>query len=326
MPIYNVIAVFFLFISTNSYAGDLFDMLQRMADANQNQNYQGVFILRKSDKLSTIKVSHGADENGVWESLTTLNGRSKKVVRRNSKIYSIYPDRELITIRHRAEDQSLHLQLPDNINQLDLFYSLNRLDDDRIAGYQALVVDLIPKDQYRYGYRYWVDIKTGMLLRCDMVAEDKTVVQQMMFTSLQYLEASPVPSFDLSHFGHYQQILLDMNGAKDLRNSPTQWVVNVLPKGFRLTQSMMRNSTTDNKDTTGLVHMVYSDGLASVSIFIEQRRSGGKHVQGVSSMGAVNAYGLSVDDYFVTVVGEVPVKTVQSMARSTVKLSAGTSN
>jgi len=323
MPLYTVIAVFLLTFSANSVAGDLFDMLQRMSDADQNQNYQGIFILRKSNQLSTLKVLHGNEEEGVWERLETLDGESRQVIRRNNKIVSIYPDRELVTIRHRANNHSLHLQLPDNIKQLDNFYTIQRLDDGRIANHPTLVVDLLPKDQNRYGYRYWVDKNTGMLLRCDLLAVDNTVVEQMMFASLTYLKSSPEDSFEIAPIEQYKRQVLDEHEVNVLPSAQLKWVVKILPKGVMLTQSTMRHSqpSETNKSTaTDLLHLVYSDGLASVSIFIEENQGEVKHLQGASTMGAVNAYGNFVGDHFVTVVGEVPITTVQSMARSTVKL------
>jgi len=320
MPFYTVIVALLLSLSTNSYVGNLFDMLQRISDADHNQNYQGVFILRESDKLSALKVKHGNDEKGIWESLETLNGESQKVIRRNNKVVSIFPERELVTIKHRPDNYSLHLQLPENIDQLDLYYTLKRLEDDRVAGHLTLVLDLLPKDQYRYGYRYWVDKDTGMLLRCDLLAVDKTVVEQMMFTSLEYSESPPVQSFEIAQFKQYKQQILDEQEIKAQPKAESKWVVNVLPKGFMLTQSTMRHTQPSSASSENLLHLVYSDGLASVSIFIEQNQGVDKHLQGGSSMGAVNAYGNSVGDYFVTVVGEVPITTVQSMARSMVKL------
>ena len=181
-----VVALFLSLLSANSFAADLFDMLKRMSDADQNQNYQGTFILRKSDKLSALQVTHGVDDKGVWESLEALDGEPRKVLRHNNRVISIFPDRKIITIRHSDKKQPLHPQLPDNIELLEQFYAMNRLDDDRIANHSSLVVDLLPKDKFRYGYRYWVDKDTGMLLRCDLVDEDNLVVEQMMFTSLDY--------------------------------------------------------------------------------------------------------------------------------------------
>ncbi len=330
MPFNSVFAVFFLFlISANSFAGHLSDVLKRMSEADQTQNYQGTFILRKSDNLSTLRVTHGSDDEGVWESLEALNGEPRKIVRRNNKVVSVFPGRKLVTIRLDATKQSLHRRLPENINQLELFYSINRLPDDRIADHPALVVDLVPIDKLRYGYRYWIDKNTGMLLRCDLVAENDAVVEQMMFTSLDYLTQVPTQSFDLKQFEHYRQQLLDEPEIDDVEHgTPQQWTVNMLPKGFMLTQTMRHYSqssaiqnTADQKSRQpNMLHLVYSDGLASVSVFIEKNNAEARYLHGSSMMGAVNAFGNPVDDYFVTVVGEVPVKTVQSMAQSTVRL------
>jgi sigma-E factor negative regulatory protein RseB len=334
MPVISVAVAFLLFLtSTSVIAGDLFDMLQRMSDADQEHSYQGTFILRKSDSLSTLRVTHGKDEDGVWESLEALNGEPRKVVRRNNKVVSVFPDRQLVTIRHNANKQTLHPQLPEDIEQLELFYSISQLPDDRIANYPTLVVDLIPNDDLRYGYRYWVDKSTGLLLRCDLVDEDNSVVEQMMFTSLEYLPQAPASAFDLKQYEHYQQQLLDGPAADVSTNIPVQWVINTLPRGFMLIQSTMRYtqaSMAENAESqrqTGrervkpdLLHLVYSDGLASVSVFIENRQNGKKHLQGAVTMGAVNAFSHSVEDYYVTVVGEVPEKTVRSMAKSAVKI------
>ena len=333
----NVFAGIFLYLlAGNCFATDLFDMLKGMSDADRKQNYQGTFVLRKSDNLSALRVTHGVDDNGEWESIEALNGESKKVLRHNNRVVSVYPDRELVTIRHTDKNRSLHQQLPENIDQLELFYSINRLNDDRIANHQTLVVDLLPKDQYRYGYRYWVDKDTGMLLRCDLVAEDenkeKKVVEQMMFTSLDYLTDVPSQSFELKQFERYRQQVLDEPVVDVTQNIQQRWVVSRLPEGFMLTQSTMRysqplvpgNQSSENMLSKtappDLLHMVYSDGLASVSIFIEKNQGAEERLLGVASIGALNAFGHSMDDYFVTAVGEVPVKTVESMAQSTAKL------
>jgi sigma-E factor negative regulatory protein RseB len=203
---------------------------------------------------------------------------------------------------------------------------MTRLDDDRIAGHPALVVDLLPKDQYRYGYRYWVDKETGMLLRCDMMSEDNIAVEQMMFTSLDYLATAPVQAFELPQYEQFKHQLLDEPEIDTQQNTGPVWTVKQLPKGFLLTKSSMRYSQPalmrQNSSSGGiqpdLLHMVYSDGLASVSVFIEKNTGDANHLHGAMTMGAVNAFGNAVGDYFATVVGVVPVQTVQSRAESLV--------
>ena len=388
MRFYSFIIMLFLSVSSSaSMASDLLDMLKHMSEADEKQNYQGVFILRKSDALSTLRVTHGTDEKGVWESLEALNGEPRKVVRHNNSVVSVFPARELVIIRQSENNHSLHRQLPENIDQLEQFYSVHRLADDRIANHHALVVDLVPMDRYRYGYRYWLDKNTGMLLRCDLIADNETVVEQMMFTSLDYLTEAPENRINLQKFENFkQQVIMDDAITDSATSEDYGWVINQLPKGFMLIQSNMRYSQpvtlsdvainanegheTDmpnnevSKDVSessvyeeplpkissvtppaipsaipsdmqheqavstqiqstpiqpDLLHLVYSDGLASVSVFIKKSIEAESHFEGASSMGAINAYGTFVDDYFVTVVGVVPVTTVQTMAQSAVK-------
>jgi len=355
MRLYSFIAVLSLSLfSTTSMASELLDVLKRMSEVDEKQSYQGVFILRKSDKLSTLRVTHGVDEKGVWESLETLNGEPRKVVRRNNRVISIFPSRELVTIRQSEDKESLHRRLPENIDQLEQFYSIRRLADDRIANHHALVVDLVPKDSFRYGYRYWLDKNTGMLLRCDLVSNDETIIEQMMFTSLNYLTEAPAEKIDLQKFEKFkQQIIVDDALAGSAVSESHGWVIDQLPKGFMLIRSNMRYSqpvilnnvaeSEANEDNVSentlstipvvtaqpiplssqtqpdLLHLVYSDGLASVSVFIKKSFTAESHFEGVSSMGVINAFGNVVDDYFVTAVGVVPVNTVQIIAQSAVK-------
>ena len=171
-----------------------------------------------------------------------------------------------------------------------------------------------------------------MLLRCDLISEKKEIVEQMMFTSLEYLSGETSHGFDLQQFELFNQQVTDEPETELLNNAKTEWAIKRLPKGFMLTQNTMRHSQplvtkpsqSDDEAVVNtapdLQHMVYSDGLASVSVFIEKNKGNDKYLHGASSMGAVNAYGRPLDDFYVTVVGEVPGKTVQQMAQSAVKL------
>jgi negative regulator of sigma E activity len=384
-----VLALFLSLFSTASMASELLDMLKRMSEVDEKQNYQGVFILRKSDSLSTLRVTHGVSEKGVWESLEALNGEPRKVVRHNNQVVSIFPTRELVTVRQNDNNQSLHRRLPENIDQLEQYYSIHRLADDRIANHDTFVVDLVPTDKFRYGYRYWLDKNTGMLLRCDLISNDETVIEQMMFTSLDYLTETPAERVNLQQFEQFKQQMIVDNVLADAGvNESYGWIINHLPKGFMLIRSNMRYSqpmilsnvavdktiedvTNDahgevggesslstiqvaanqpvaaqstpiqsvqlqsdplqpgqlqsNQAQPDLLHLVYSDGLASVSVFIKKSFDAEGHFEGASSMGAINAFGNFIDNYFVTAVGVVPVNTVQTIAQSAVKSLPGLS-
>lgn len=296
--------------SAAAFAGeDLSAMLRKMAQADDVLNYQGVFILRKADKLMSMRVEHGVDKRGVWESLEALNGENREIVRKNNEVISFYPDRKLMTISHVQSKTSLHPSLPENLDKLGQYYQIKQLKNDRIANHDTTVIDVQPNDNFRYGYRYWIDTRTGVLLKCDLLNENKSVIEQMMFTSMKYMKQLPKDAFvEPSRDGYTLRKLDQLRGVP----AAAEWTVSKLPKGFVLTQSTRH----DNKDGSYL-HMMYSDGLASVSLFVEPKHGDGyHHLEGASSIGALNAYGTKVDDHYLTVMGEVPSSTILQIAKS----------
>lgn len=306
-----VVVAMLLATPSVGHASELIDMLNKMSDASLTRNYQGTFILRKADELSTLHVIHGMDGRGVWESLESLNGEPRKVIRQNDKVISIYPGEKLLTVRHSQSEKSLHPQLPENIGELETHYTLKRLDNDRIADYPTLVLDLKPKDKYRYGYRYWLANDTGMLLRCDVFDDKQVILEQMMFTDLEYLETIPKMAFSKVALKAYT--IKTFNNPVAEVSDETAWQVMSPPDGFLLSQSHYRELSPGLK----LLQLVYSDGLASVSVFIEKISGNVQHLVGASSRNAIHAFGVQLKDHHVTVVGEVPAATVQKMAQST---------
>ena len=301
---------FGLLTGNSAVAGHVSDLLKKMSDADQQLSYQGIFIMRKSDNLMTMRVQHGTDNRGVWESIESLNGEARKVIRVNDEVTSIYPERKLVIVSNSKNKATLHPTLPENLDKLEAFYQISRLEDDRIADHPAAVLDVKPNDEHRYGYRYWLDTETGVLLKCDLLNEQGKVIEQMMFTELEYLPAAPESAFAAINHDGYDRKRLD-KGRTAVQN--TAWQVKSLPSGFMLTQSSIR-------DRGGIesLHLVYSDGLASVSVFIEQGEDSHHQMDGASTMGALNAYGSQIGDHFITVMGEVPATTVMQIAQSTV--------
>ena len=298
-----------LAFSHNSFALHISELLNNMSSADSTLNYEGVFVLRKADRMMSMRVSHAADETGVREILETLNGEPRRVIRNNDEVLSIYPERKLVIVSEDASKSRLHPRLPENLDSLQSYYDISQLPDDRIADHQTAVLQLSPRDKHRYGYRYWVDADTGVLLRCDLTDDNNAVIEQMMFTQLQYTDAPPDASFQLPELNDFAQTHLSKNRTV-LDEAP--WRINNLPPGFVLTQS--------SKQQTGdaeITHLVYSDGLSSVSVFIEPGKSGKRYLSGASNMGALNAYGVRHGDFYITVMGEAPAKTVEQIALST---------
>ncbi len=305
-----LLTVSLLGISSFSYANTLASMLEKMSSAAKNRNYQGTFILLRSGKLSTLRVSHGMDKRGVWERLDSLNGEPRTVIRQNKEVISIFPKKKLLTIRKYEGSLFLQHKLPNNLERLKKYYRFDHTGHDRVAGYKTFVLDLVPKDKYRYGYRYWLEDDTGMLLRCDLLNTHQKIIEQMMFTRLKYLSKVPTMAFKAVALKKYTVKNLD-DAARPVK--PLTWEVTNAPVGFKLIQSHYRQLTSSAK----LLQLVYSDGLSSVSVFIEKMNNKEQHLVGDFAMGAVHAYGVHRGDYYITVVGEAPALTVMQMAKTT---------
>ena len=296
-------------LDAGANAASLVDMLEKMTQAADNRNYQGVFILRKDDQLSALRVYHGKGEHGVWESLESLTGEARRIIRDDRQIVSIYPDKKQLIVRKAGREFGARHRLPANLRKLEKYYRFESVGNDRIAGYPTLVVDLNPRDSFRYGYRYWLQNPTGMLLRCDLFDHNNAIVEQMMFTELDYLDVMPERAWlDMKTLAGYDSRKL----VEDKISLPGRWRVDQPPPGFELVgQHRLRTQWNGP-----LLQLVYSDGLASVSVFVEDYRDAEAHLQGASSKGAIHAFGQRKGAYNVTAVGEVPARTVKVMAQS----------
>jgi sigma-E factor negative regulatory protein RseB len=184
-------------------------------------------------------------------------------------------------------------------------YEFLDLGEGRVAGRACKVIGIKPRDGYRFGYRLWVDVETGLLLKSDLIDEDGELVEQVAFTRIDVLPemadalVEPTLSGEVLHWAV----------AED-KDEPEidGWIVDTLPPGF--VQESVR------KRKHGTIQRVYSDGIATVSVFVETSADGKKSLSGTSRMGAVSAFGTVINGHQVTVVGEVPLATVRTIGES----------
>jgi sigma-E factor negative regulatory protein RseB len=205
--------------------------------------------------------------------------------------------------------------VPDDLESLSRYYQLQEAGDDRIAGYMARVITITPRDRFRYGYRFWIDTGNYMLLKSDLTGVDGKAIEQVMFTRLNVGDRLPVDALQPSLTGdgyNWTRQGTD-NRAPAAEAELPAWIVKQLPAGFERTDFQRKRM---RKEGARAEHQVFSDGLATMSVYIEKLDTDSEAFQGLSSMGAMNAFGAVVDGHQVTVVGEVPQATVQMVARS----------
>jgi sigma-E factor negative regulatory protein RseB len=323
-----------LFVSL-AHADEVDNWLARMQQALDTQNFQGTMVIRQLDQLHAMHVVHGHGDSGMasWDMLESLNGEHRRMIRRDAQVITLFPGNNTATITHDMKALPLHPQLPQDMAQLRQVYQMQLAGEDRVAGWPAQILEMLPKDQYRYGFRLWLARDNGLLLRCDLLGEQGRVVGQVMYSQLSTMKQIPPPGVpDLKTWR-----VIDLDAGQQPLSEPdnAHWSVAQLPAGFRLIQSSSLPvvPTAENADDTQtavesarIQHLIFSDGMTSVSVFVEERVPDNKLLVGMSHLGAVNAFGQSLNGHHVTVMGEVPMVTVQQIARSVVQLPVETSH
>ena len=295
--------------------------LDSMSHALQSLNYDGTFVYLHDGKLESMRVVHQAGEHGEQERLVSLTGSPREVLRDDKAVTCIMADSKSVTVGQSRPRPPFPV-VPDDLDQLSRYYRLQVLGEDRIAGHMTQVVAITPKDSFRYGYRFWIDTGNYMLLKSDLTDVDGVAIEQVMFTRLDVSDRLSAVALRPSLTGDGYQWTRQGDASLDTAATADRprWVVKRLPAGFQMTDFQRKRM---RKGGARAEHMVFSDGLASLSVYIEKPKSEAQAFLGSSSMGAMNAFGAVVDGYQVTVVGEVPLATVQMVATSVQRAGGG---
>jgi len=305
-------------LSLQAWASDVESVqpwLEKMHRAAHMLNYEGTFVYGQQDQLNSIRIIHSATDRGERERLISMDGTGREVLRDGDRVTCIYPDSQSVIVEKSRPRANYPPTFPMQVGELDNYYRLSLGGKGKVAGEPAQKILIRPRDSLRYGHVLWVHAKTGLLLKTNLLDENNKPVEQFMFTQIIFLDDVPEdalkPDINKDEFTWYEADSQQQHPAED-GNSP--WQVTVLPPGFK--QDMTRMHRIPNS-AMPVEHRVYSDGLASVSVFIEQNDDEeSDNLFGGSFMGAVNAHGRTLNGYHVTVVGEVPQATVRMIGES----------
>jgi sigma-E factor negative regulatory protein RseB len=300
------------------------DWLDRMSHALNNLDYEGTFVYQNDSQLESIQVVHIVNDDGEHERVYSLNGAPREIIRTPDAVRCILPDDESIVVERRLTQDLFPTLPPSQVGDLEDYYRFQLIGDDRVADLQTKVLGIEPRDRFRYGYRLWLEKDTGMLLRSELVADGGEAIEQMMFTSITLGESVPMKALE-SQLGGYKAVFgprppgkeppESLKNVHESNDKALEWSVDRLPPGFHL-KSHGRHDDRSNDSRSG-EHMVFTDGLASVSVHVEL--AGDREAaapDGISHMGAINAFSRVHQKHRVTVVGEVPPVTVRTIAHS----------
>lgn len=290
------------------------EWLDRTMHAAQTLNYDGTFVYRNGDQMESMRIIHRREPDGERSRLISLSGEAREVLRDQSKVTCILPDSGSVVVGKSRPNGPYSTAVFDANEGFTEYYSLSVMGGDRIAGRATEVVTVKPKDDFRYGYRVWIDQDTKLLLRSELIDETGVALEQFEFTSVSTPSEIPDELLEPGISGVEFVVVEDPEPVDEpVGKSQSEWVVGWLPEGFMMTD---RRAQPGASDRMPVEHLAYSDGLASISVFIEELSGDAEPLDGASGMGAMNAYGSMVEGYQVTVVGEVPQRTVQTVAKS----------
>lgn len=295
--------------------------LERTDQALSRLNYEGVFVHEHPGETETLRVIHRVGADGVSERLLSMDGSGREFIRRGTQLTCYLPDKQTVLVEKSSDAGLLLASLPRLDASSEGHYQITELSRTRAAGRPVRVIAITPTDEMRYGYRLWVDEASGMPLKTQLRSRSGDVLEQLVFTDLRLpvriSDSELQPSVDARNYRWVHQD----PGSTEAGSLSVSWLAGMLPPGFRMTTSARQMLPG------GLVeHLVFTDGMASVSVFVEiGHEAVTSTTDDAARLGTSAAYSTVVQGYRVTAVGEVPPDTVRAIALS-IRTAGPTSN
>lgn len=329
-PMRQSLAFFYLFVFLSGFLGfdahavnsdpitetrEVQAWLKKIQSAAQRLNYSGTFIYQQGNQVRSSRIAHIVDGKNEIEKLEILDGKPREYIRHNDEIAFYMPEAKVVLLEKRVTQDVFPSILAANPQDLANHYHLKRVEPARIAGRDCQAILLDPKDNWRFGYMLWADKATGLLLRAQTLNEKNEVIEQISFSQLFIGNVEP---------GRVKPSFGNTSGWRIESASTTPahlngWIIRWVPPGFKKTRELKRTvadpaSTSRSGHMKEVVQVVFSDGLAAVSIFIEPGTQ--SRTEGSMQQGATNIMGKRQGDFWLTIVGEVPSNAIRQVANS----------
>jgi sigma-E factor negative regulatory protein RseB len=296
-------------------AEDAWLLLQKTAYAARELNYQGVFVYQNGKQTRSVQVTH-MNQNGQEMARNVVldngaqAGQPREVYSQGNNVVIVRPKNQKVVMEKRRGQNLFPAMLPTDLRAIEASYSAQLGALEMVAGREAQIIELIPNDAFRYSYKIWADTEFGLLLKMTLLDSKKQTLEQIQFNQISMLNSQDANWF---------QPKIDVTKSYEMEDttaaSPTDssWIVAELPAGY--TKVEHRAIVVPGKSAP-VDQMIFSDGIASVSLFIEPLSRGMRPKMGHMLIGSTNICANVIDGYQVTVVGEVPEATVMQIAKA----------
>jgi sigma-E factor negative regulatory protein RseB len=291
------------------------EWLERMSQSLSTRNYEGRFFLVRNARSEAMRIIHRVEKGKVTERLVSLDGSGREYIRNEKEVICYLPDQRRVLVEKRSEDSSLLTTVPVYNERLEANYSIETGGATKTSGRRTQLILVKPRDQYRYGYRLWLDHETAIPLKSELCDRNGRVIEQLRFSELHFRDRISADLLQPDVAAEGFQWLVQDTQEQRMRTASVGWKIQ-LPAGFKLKTFRMQAIAGSRAPVQ---HLVYSDGLASVSVFIEPRSAETQAMRGLAKVGAAFAYSRDLDGHQITVVGEVPGATVQAIGAGVTK-------
>lgn len=312
-----IVVLFFTVVPAFADTGRQVDLdwPQIIAFAKHQTNYSGTFVYQHDGHMETARITHISDQRGEHEKLESLDGPRREFIRNNNEIWWYLGDHKAVQVERQYSGKSFPALLPEQLSALNENYLINTAEQARIAGFDTQAIVFQPKDILRYTHKMWAHRDSGLLLKAVVLDERKQIVEQYTFIQLKIggdIERTQVmPGQSAASLEQQSHFVTPSETSAQAATS--DWKIVALPTGFKKIMEMRRLL---HGKKTDVIHFVFSDGLAGISVFIETLGNNFDKKLGLSSRGAIHVYSKVKGDYLITVVGEVPPRTVMQVADS----------
>jgi sigma-E factor negative regulatory protein RseB len=286
------------------------ELLDRMAHVVSAVDYEGTVIRQQNGETEALKIVHKVIDGVVHEKLVSQEGNGLEIIRIGNEVHCILPDKQTVLVEGWNNQSTLFSALPSSEIRYGADYDVSILREDRVAGRSAILLAIRPHDQFRYGHRLWLDNETSFPLKTELIGADGEMIEQIKFADItiggDIARSALAPTMSIDNFSWFKP-----RARPNVEEVDTQWECDDLPSGFRATSSMTEQLPGAEAPVT---HIVYSDGMATVSVFITEKRE--NQFAEKSSVGATSTYSTRQGEFQITAVGEVPAGTVRRIATS----------
>ena len=281
-------------------------VLAKMNHAMEVLNYQGTVAFLKNGKLEPMKYVHAADKGVQQEHLLSLNSPLREIIRDADQVSCLFKETQQTIVDHRPFEHSFLVDMPKNLDDMGGIYQFEIVGEENIAMRPSYIVAIQPKDNARYPRKIWIEKQQFLPLKVVVYDNSGVLLEQVVFTDIEVKKSMPFVDVKFLDAVYPAQ---PVHQIQLQSSDQAAFVVTQLPTGFRelfFVRKPMHNAEQP------VDHLLLSDGFTSVSIYMENKMASMQ--PGLQSVGAINSYSRTINNFQLTVMGEVPAETVKFIA------------